>query len=169
MYEYSSDGASGDVWRMRRDGAARREPVFVGSRFHGADLARMSLTPRQDAGAFCVENASGSTLFLSQLPMTSSKWLADPVRDVVSAEWSSDGKNVVFSQLGADKRPSHVYILAVGDARGPRLLYEEQDTRFVVDVQRSKNGRFLMVNSNTPTTSKVHERVSLRDLSDTVF
>jgi len=76
---------------------------------------------------------------------------------VTSAAWATDNRTLFYVVEDEVTKRSHRLYRHVLGASGPdTLLYEENDERFRIDVERSRSGAYLFLVSNSHTTSEVH-------------
>ena len=79
------------------------------------------------------------------------------VERVTSAAWATDNRTLFYVVEDEVTKRSHRLYRHVLGASGPdTLLYEENDERFRIDVERSRSGAYLFLVSNSHTTSEVH-------------
>ena len=73
---------------------------------------------------------------------------------VVSVEWSNNPDVLFYTVPDAKWRPFQLYRWHLMN-RSRDLLYEEGDDRFFLDVHRTKDRKYLTINSNSKTTSEI--------------
>jgi oligopeptidase B len=70
--------------------------------------------------------------------------------------WAADNRTFFYVTEDAAKRPYRLWRHTVGtDGKDDTLVYEEKDERFVLSAQRTLSRDYILVNSNSPTTSEV--------------
>src|SRR6516165_2630161 len=75
---------------------------------------------------------------------------------VTSAAWASDNRTLFYVvEDEVTKRSHRLYRHVLGRGAGDELLYEEKDERFRIDVERTRSGAYLLLVSNSHTTSEV--------------
>lgn len=75
---------------------------------------------------------------------------------VTSAAWSADNRTLFYVVEDEVTKRSHRLFRHVLGSTGPdTLLFEENDERFRIDVERSRSGAYLFLVSNSHTTSEV--------------
>jgi oligopeptidase B len=78
------------------------------------------------------------------------------ITGVSNAEWSPDGKSFFYSEPDSKSRPSKIFHHTIGTPRSQdKLIYSEDDDQFFVDVARTKDRKFITLNSNSKTTSEL--------------
>lgn len=77
------------------------------------------------------------------------------IERVTSVEWTEDGKSLVYAvEHPQTKRPYQVLRHAIGSAHD-EPVYEETDERFNVGVWKSRDHKYLFVESGSHTTSEI--------------
>jgi len=88
--------------------------------------------------------------------LRSGRLLPDTAQRVTSLEWSEDGKALLYAvEHPKTKRSYQVFRHVLGGSQPDLLLYEEKDERFNVDVWKSRDHRYLFVQSDSLTTSEI--------------
>ncbi|MBW3649188.1 MAG: S9 family peptidase, partial [Actinobacteria bacterium] len=71
--------------------------------------------------------------------------------------WASDNRTVFYAARDAALRPHQIWRHRLGDPlEGAELVYQEDDERFGVSVERTKSGRFVVVTSASALTTECH-------------
>jgi oligopeptidase B len=79
------------------------------------------------------------------------------VERVTSAAWSSDNRTLFYTiEDETTKRSYRLYRHVLGSSGPDTLLFEEDDERFRIDIERSRSGGYLFLTSASHTTSEVH-------------
>jgi oligopeptidase B len=75
---------------------------------------------------------------------------------VTSVAWSADN-NVLFYVVEDEttKRSHRLYRHVLGSEETDRLIYEERDERFRIEIERTRSGAYLLLVANSHTTSEV--------------
>jgi len=81
------------------------------------------------------------------------KLLPERFEKTTSVAWAADNRTLFFAVEDDAKRPYRVYRQRLGAAE-PVLIYEEKDELFRVGVSRTRSGRFLLVTSQSLTTTE---------------
>ena len=75
---------------------------------------------------------------------------------VTSAAWSADSRHLFYVVEDAVTKRSHrLYRHTLGESAADPLLYEESDERFHIDIERTRSGAYLLLVSNSHTTSEI--------------
>jgi oligopeptidase B len=73
-----------------------------------------------------------------------------------SVAWSADRKFFFYSKINSNDRPDRVYRHQLGTQSSEDvLIYQEQDSRFFVDVDVTADGAFIAINSHSKESSEI--------------
>ena len=74
---------------------------------------------------------------------------------VTSAAWAADNRSLFYTVEDAVTKRSHrLYRHTLGDLDPDRLLFEEGDERFRIEIERTRSGAYLILLSASHTTSE---------------
>jgi oligopeptidase B len=83
--------------------------------------------------------------------------LSEKIERVTSAAWASDNLTLFYTvEDETTKRSYRLYRHALNSTEPDALLYEENDERFRIQVERTRSGSFLLLTTASHTTSEVH-------------
>ena len=83
--------------------------------------------------------------------------LPKTVERVTSVAWASDNRTLFYTVEDETTKRSHrLYRHTLGSAEPDRLVYEEHDERFRIQVERTRSGSYLLLTTASHTTSEVH-------------
>ncbi|MFD1926755.1 S9 family peptidase [Sporosarcina siberiensis] len=118
---------------------------------------RMSTDHRQLA---YLENRDGTdryTVFIKN--METCELLPDRIPNVFiygSVEWSCCGDYIFYITVDDTERPSRLLRHRLGSStESDELIYEEKDETFTLYMNKSQSGKFIIVHSNSKTTSEI--------------
>ncbi len=78
------------------------------------------------------------------------------VERVTSVAWSSDRKTLFYVvEDEVTKRSHQLWRHVLGTEAADVLVYEEKDERFRIDIERTRSGAYLLLVSNSHTTSEI--------------
>jgi oligopeptidase B len=80
--------------------------------------------------------------------------LPDDVGQVDAAEWASDNKTIFYLKQDAAKRPYQLFRHVLGN-KTDKLLFEEQDELYNLNLYRSKDKKYIFLSSEASTSSEV--------------
>ena len=84
--------------------------------------------------------------------------LDDVIPDVTwNVAWASDNRTIFYTARDAALRPHQVWRHRLGDPiEQAKLVFQEDDERFRVWCDRSKNGDFVFISAASSLTSEIH-------------
>jgi oligopeptidase B len=86
---------------------------------------------------------------------------------VTSAAWSADNRYLFYVvEDPVTKRSHRLYRHSLGDSAADPLLFEEPDERFRFGIERTRSGAYLLLVSNSHTTSEVRFLPALSPLDE---
>lgn len=89
--------------------------------------------------------------------LQSSETLPERMERVTSVAWAADNKSVFYTvEDEVTKRSHQLYRHELGSTVPDKLLFEEADERFRIQIERTRSGAFLLLTSASHTTSEVH-------------
>lgn len=107
-----------------------------------------------------LENRDGTdryTLFIKDLE--SGKLLSDEIQNVYiydSMEWSRCGNYIFYTTVDENERPYRLWRHELGThTSSDTLIYEETDETFVLFISKSQSEKYILIQSNSTTTSEV--------------
>ncbi|XP_051775598.1 prolyl endopeptidase-like [Erpetoichthys calabaricus] len=120
-----------------------------------ASLQRVRLSPGEKFLAATVKSDHSEEASCVILKLGDNPAVTHIQRNVFSFEWARD--EVLFYTSQSNLRSLHVYCLTF-DKGYPEtsLVYEEQDSRFFVELWCSKDKKFITINCNSKRNSEVH-------------
>jgi oligopeptidase B len=104
------------------------------------------------------------TLYFKNL--ANGRLLPERIDKARSIAWASDSRTLFYVTEDSAKRASRVWRRVLGVAGSETLMYEEQDERFSVSVDRSLSGGFIFITSASATTSEVRYVPAAAPLSE---
>ena len=95
------------------------------------------------------------TLQIKNLP--TGETLPEKIERVTSAAWASDNRTLFYTVEDEQTKRSHqLYRHTLGSTDPDQLLYQEDDERFRIQIERTRSGAFLLLTTASHTTSEVH-------------
>jgi oligopeptidase B len=83
--------------------------------------------------------------------------LSEKIERVTSSAWSSDNRTLFYTVEDETTKRSHrLYRHTLGSTDPDHLIYEENDERFRIQVERTRSGAYLLLTTASHTTSEVH-------------
>ncbi len=114
--------------------------------------------PDQEVLAYAVDYDGSERYTLRFRDLGSGDDLADVVEDVYyGSAWSNTGKALYYVRPDKAMRPWQVWRHVLGTpAARDELVFQEEDERFFVSVDLTRSKCFVLVSSDSKTTSEVH-------------
>jgi|CXWL01.1.fsa_nt_gi oligopeptidase B len=81
--------------------------------------------------------------------------LPDTFGKIVEAVWAADNRTLFYTTEDAAKRPYRFYRHELGSKAPDVLVYEEADEKFEIAPERTRSGKFLLLDIASHTTSEV--------------
>jgi oligopeptidase B len=114
-------------------------------------------SPNHRILAYSVDTG-GDEVYVTQFKdLNTGKLLADTIRNVYyGVEWGNDNRTFFYTTLDQAKRPYRVHRHVLGTpVSEDALIYEETDERFLVQLGKSRDRRYLFIKCESKTTSEV--------------
>lgn len=104
----------------------------------------------------CSTDITGFRQFTLQIKdLASGTLLPFRAERVTGAAWSSDSRTLFYTVEDETTKRSHrLYRHTLGASGDDPLIFEETDERFRIDIERTRSGQFLLLNSASHTTSE---------------
>jgi oligopeptidase B len=155
-----SDGALPDADAV--PGATPGEQVLLDENELAADasyfaLRGLAISPDHTILAYSADLTGGERATLRFRNLDTGTTLVDEVPDVYyGLAWASDGETVFYVRPDPAMRPWQVWRHRLGTpTEDDVLVYQEDDERFEVAVDRSRTERFLVITSASKLTTEV--------------
>ena len=121
-------------------------------------IGGFSISPSQDVLAYSTDYSGGERYTLRFRDLRTGDDLPDTVEDVYySMAWSDDGRTIFYVRPDDTVRPYQVWRHELGtEPSADVLVFEEPDERFFIGVSRTRSGRYILIITDSKTTSEVH-------------
>lgn len=101
-----------------------------------------------------IRDTTGKEIYsLDIRDIASGKKLCDTIDNVVNFEWSQDSKSVYYTVADSKHRPYRLMKRTFGEKEDV-LIKEEKDERYFIDICRTKDWKYILLNSFSKTTSE---------------
>ncbi len=116
-------------------------------------LGALSISPDGNLLAYTTDNTGFRQYTLHVKDLRTGERLPDTAQRVGSLVWAPDSKTILYATEDEQtKRQDRVFRLALGEA--PIEIFNETDERFNVGVGRTRDRKFLFIESGSHTTSE---------------
>ncbi len=106
--------------------------------------------------AYATDNTGYRQYVLEVKDLRTGGTLPFRVERVTSVAWSADNRVLFYVVEDETTKRSHqLYRHVLGEPEADALIYEERDERFRIDIERSRSGAYLLLVTNSHTTSEV--------------
>ncbi|RMF07716.1 MAG: S9 family peptidase [Candidatus Neomarinimicrobiota bacterium] len=121
------------------------------------DIGAFRVSPGQDRLAYSVDETGNENFTVFIKDLVTGELFTDRITGTYySLEWANDNQTLFYNTLDAAHRPYRVYRHRLGtDQKDDRLVYEETDERFFLEVDKSKDERLLYLVSNSEITTEI--------------
>ena len=118
-------------------------------------LWRIEVSPDGRMLAYSVDTSGAENYVLQFKNLTDGSVLGDKIDHTQDMIWATDSRTVLYTVVDSALRPYRVYRHGVGGrvSEDP-LVYEETDGLFTVDVQRTRDDKFLLLGSSAYNSSE---------------
>ena len=119
-------------------------------------MANMAIAPNQQLVVYGTDTSGDEVYTLQFKDLKTGQLLADKVPGVYySVAWSNDNKTVFYTVVDEAKRPYKVFRHTLGtDPKSDAMVFHETDERFELQVGKSKNDRFIYIQSGSKPAPK---------------
>jgi oligopeptidase B len=128
--------------------------LAIGEKF--MSLGAFTVSDDSSLLAFTTDNVGFRQYKLHVKDLRSGKVLPDTTERVDAVAWAADNKTLFYSTEDATtKRSNLVYRHVLGtDAKSDPVVFDEKDERFDVYVDRTRDGKYLLMGSSSHITSE---------------
>jgi len=119
-------------------------------------LGALSPTPDQTRVAYSTDYTGGETYTLRVRDVATGADLPDAVPDTYyGVAWANDGETLFYTRPDDAMRPWQIWRHRLGTpVADDVLVFQEDDERFYVSVERTRSGRYLIVSTGSKLTTE---------------
>ncbi|MBI1806154.1 MAG: S9 family peptidase [Ignavibacteria bacterium] len=129
--------------------------VSKGSHFYR--LWRIEVSPDGSLLAFSVDTSGSENYILHVKNLINGTMLNDQVENTQSITWATDNKTIFYTTEDSANRPYRVYRHVLGSATSTdQLVFEEKDALFTVGIDRTRDDKYILLNSNAFNSNEWH-------------
>ncbi len=120
-------------------------------------LGGLTISPSHDLLAYSTDFSGGERYTLHFRDLRTGEDLPDTVEDVYyGLAWCDDNRTILYVRPDDAVRPHQIWRHDLGtDPADDALVYEEPDERFFVGVSRARAGRYLLISTDSKTSSEI--------------
>jgi oligopeptidase B len=166
VWEYTSRTFEGSQYsvhcrRLRGEGPDAARVVLDENRLaDGHDyfaLGGFEVTPDHAILAYSIDVTGGERYTLRFRDITTGKDLPDSVDDVTyGLAWADDARTCFYTRPDDAMRPFEIWRHTLGAPNADDVLvFREDDERYFVGIERTRSGRFVLIETSSKLTSEV--------------
>ncbi|MEO8924319.1 MAG: S9 family peptidase [Caldimonas sp.] len=141
------DAGGRDETMLDLNAMARGKPFLsLGLRAISPDAARL---------AYSVDFTGGRDYTLHVRELASGSDDAWSVDEVAAAAWGSDNRTLYYVTMDEAKRAHRLWRHQVGSEAADAMLFEEKDELFSLDLEKTRDERFVLFSSDSKDSSEV--------------
>ena len=152
-YTRSEKGKQYPIFCRKKGSADAPEEIFFdqnemskGSRFYRLWHGQTSLDG--NLFAFSIDTSGAENYILHVKNLVDGTLMSDLVQNTQDFIWSTDNKTIFYTVEDSAKRPYRVYCHSLGSpSTEDRLVYEEHDALYTVDINRTRDDKYIFLNS----------------------
>ena len=119
------------------------------------ELGALEISPNHNLLAFSVDNDGSERFTLKIKNLVSGEILSDEIKNIgYSVVWGNDNNTLFYNTLDDTHRPYKVFRHVIGD-ESDSLVYHENDKRYFLYPQKTKDDKFLLLSSGSANSSEV--------------
>jgi oligopeptidase B len=156
FHYFTKTGKNNSLKFCRKSSVTNKEEIILDPSYFGYSTSRIGMVKISSDHhkiAFTVDkfgNEEHKAIVLN----LDTKEIIGEIDSVVSVEWSTDNKTILYTTANILKRPSKVFRMNL-ETKEKILIYEETDEQYFLDVGITKDKKYLTINSNSKTSSEV--------------
>lgn len=116
-------------------------------------LGLKEISPDGRRVAYTTDSTGGRDYVLQVRDIASGADLAWRIPEVTSAAWAADGRTLFYVTMDAAKRSHRLWRTVPGGAAAPVLVHEEPDAEYDIQVRRTRDGRWLVLETGSKDQS----------------
>lgn len=120
-------------------------------------LGVLKVSPNHQILAYSVDTSGAERFELSFINLKTNEKLPGTIASTTyGLEWANDSKTVFYTLMDHSGRANRIKRHVVGQQpEESELVYEETDGRFWIRINKTRDNKYLLVSSNSATTSEV--------------
>ncbi|NLI79712.1 MAG: S9 family peptidase [Candidatus Riflebacteria bacterium] len=161
-YDRTEKGRQYRIHCRRKDAQGAPEEVLLDENAMAVgktcfDLGTLEVSPDHRLLAFAIDEAGGETYALQVKELATGRLFPEKIPNTApGVAWANDNRTLFYAVLNDAHRPWRVYRHRLGeDPSRDALVFEETDDRFNLGPGKTRDDRFLLLSSDSNTTSEV--------------
>lgn len=118
-------------------------------------LWHIEVSPDGNMLAYSIDTSGGENYILHFKNLTDGTVFPDNIENTQSVTWAADNRTVFYTMEDSAKRPYRVYrhLLRTASSQD-RLVFEEKDGLFTVDIGRTRDDKYVLLGSSAFNSSE---------------
>ena len=118
-------------------------------------IGNFAVSPNHQLLAYSVDFEGDEMYTIRVMDLETGVLLADEIPNTYyTLEWANDNRTFFYTMLDTAKRPYQVYRHTLGAAYSS-LIYQENDERYTLALEKTSSRKFLLINIGSSLTSEV--------------
>ena len=174
-YEYYSRTVKGLSYKIhcrKLKGSTKEEIVLdeneIAKGLEYCAISGHDPSPNHKLLAYGVDTTGYETYNLRIIDLTTGKQLDDVIEEI-SGEivWNSDSKSLFYMKMDEEHRPFELFMHVLGTNQSEDIqLFKEDDQKFWLDIDKTQDGKYLIVASASTETSEQYLMQLNKDSGD---
>lgn len=120
-------------------------------------LGSLEISPDHQMIAYTSDTVGNENFTLYVKSLITRELIEEPISGLSYAlAWANDNQTLFYSTRDEAYRPYKLFLHKIGSTYlEDKMVYHEEDDRFFLSVQKSKNNQFVLINLTSKTTSEV--------------
>lgn len=160
-YSRTEKGKQYPIYCRKKGSASASEEIYLdqnemskGYRYYR--IWAMDISTDGTMLAFSVDTNGSENYVLNIKNLVDGKILRDKIENTQNIVWATDNKTLFYTVEDTAKRPYRVYRHALGAAASDdKLVFEERDALYTVDVERTRSRKYLFLGSHASNADEV--------------
>lgn len=120
-------------------------------------LGSLEISPDHQMVAYTSDTVGNENFTLYIKSLITRELIEEPISGLSYAlAWANDNQTLFYSTRDESYRPYKLFLHKIGSTyMDDKMVYHEEDDRFFLNVEKSKNNQFVLINLKSKTTSEV--------------
>jgi oligopeptidase B len=159
-YSRTEEGKQYGIYCRKKGSLESAEEILLDGNILGQGqkyfrIGNFAVSPNHRLLAYSVDFEGDEMYTIRVMDLETRALLADEIPNTYyTLEWANDNRTFFYTMLDAAKRPYQVYRHTLGAADNS-LIYQENDQRYTVGLEKTSSRKFLLINIGSSLTSEV--------------
>jgi oligopeptidase B len=162
-YTRTEKGKQYPLYCRKKDNLNAKEEIILNHNklaegLNYCELGILKVSPDHNYLAYSIDTAGSERYTLHIKHLRNDTLLNEKIKNIgYSVQWANDNETVFYTVLDNTERPFKLYSHRLGTLQSDdKLIYKEKDPSFFVYIEKSKNKRFLFIETGSHITSEVY-------------